>query len=73
MEEYVSTLSIEGHCTRQTVLEADEALMFTYEGRTYAVINGSACGRVWMLLLVLSDEEYRDWNAILRPTRVDEV
>jgi hypothetical protein len=52
--------AISGHCTRDRALEYENVTLFTMDGRSYAVI-GSYDSVEWMLLLIVSDQEYEDW------------
>jgi hypothetical protein len=57
-------LSIEGHCIHQTVTDFDPLLLFTHDGCNYAVLNFSACGKVFGLYLVVSYEEYEAFREL---------
>ncbi len=54
-------LSIEGHCIHETATSFDPLLLFTHDGRDYAVLNFSACGKVFGLYMVVSYDEYEAW------------
>lgn len=58
----MSILAINGHCKTQRILEADYALMFNHDGRSYVVLNIDVWKRGGVLLNVVDDIVYQDWS-----------